>query len=239
MTKQLSFIGIDGCKGKWVAVCITESRFEVKKYDSIAEICTRYNDADRYLIDMPIGLVEKEIDVRPDAIVRKMLGPKGSSIFGVPCRQAVYAESKAAAREKNIAVLGKSLSEQTLGIAHAIRQVDEFLQGNTGWKDRLLESHPELCFMKLNGNRPVLEHKMSAEGRDIRMSILRGYYPLADEVVARYLAEVPSRKKTDDVVDALCLAVMGMVMMAKSIKSAPESPMRDSTGLLMQMVYAE
>lgn len=239
MTRQLSFIGIDGCKGKWVAVCINESGFEVKKYNRIAEICTWYPNADSYLVDMPIGLVEKASDVRPEAIVRKMLGPKGSSIFGVPCRQAVYAGSKAEAREKNIAVLGKSLSEQTLGIALAIRQVDEFLQENTGWKNRLMESHPELCFMKLNANRPVLENKMSAEGRETRMDILRSYYPLADQVLARYLAEVPSRKKTDDVVDALCLAVMGMVMMEKSIKSAPESPMRDSTGLLMQMVYAE
>ncbi len=79
---------------------------------------------------------------------QRFLGPAMS----VPCQQAVYAVNKASARDKNIEVLGKSLSDQTLGIARAIKQVDVFLKANTEWKNRLLESHPELCFMKLNDN---------------------------------------------------------------------------------------
>ena len=94
-------------------------------------------------------------------IVKKELGKKGSSIFEVPCRQSAYAEDKKAAREQNIAILGKSLSEQTLGITKAIKQVDEFLQNKPQWKNRLLESHPEFCFSKLNNNQPILEHKTS------------------------------------------------------------------------------
>ena len=36
-------------------------------------------------------------------------------------------------------------------------------------------------------------------------------YPDASLVVNKYLAYVPYRKKTDDVIDALCLAVTGMI----------------------------
>lgn len=241
MMKKEGFncIGIDGCKGKWVAVCISENTFKVEKFKTINDICSRYPDSDCYIIDIPIGLVEDKSQLRPDLIVKKELGKKGNSIFQVPCRQAVYADDKKVARERNIAILGKSLSEQTLGIAKAIKQVDEFLQNKPEWKNWLLESHPEFCFLKLNNNQPILEHKTSDEGQQKRLEVLRKYYPKADQVVEKFLADVPFRKKTDDVIDALCLAVMGKMILDKGIKTIPEKPMMDSRGILMQMVYAE
>lgn len=188
---------------------------------------------------MPIGLPDDKMHLRPDLIIKKILGKKGSSIFQVPCRQAVYANDKTEARELNIATLGKSLSEQSLGIAKAIRQVDEFLQNNPQWENRLLESHPEFCFSKINNNQPMLEDKMSAEGQRKRLEVLNKHYHQANQVVDKFLADVPYRKKTDDVIDVLCLAVMGKVILAKGIKTIPEKPMMDSRGILMQMVYAE
>lgn len=237
--KGYSCVGIDGCKGKWVVVCITENSFEVGKFNTINDICNRYPDADSMMIDIPIGLAESKSDVRPDRIVKKELGKKGSSIFGVPCRQAVYAEDKEAARERNIAVLGKSLSEQSLGIAKSIRQIDEFLQNNPQWKNKLVESHPEFCFSKLNGNRPVLEDKKADVGQQKRLEILQRYYPNASRVVEKFLADVQYRKKKDDVIDALCLAVIGILGLNNGFRFIPENPMLDSQGILMQMVYAD
>lgn len=230
-------VGIDGCKGKWVAVCISEDGFEVEKFNNIRDICERYSQADRILIDIPIGLAESKEDLRPDALVKKELGRKGSSIFQVPCRQAVYQETKEAAREKNIAVLGKSLSEQTLAITKAIRQADEFLTNHPQWKNRLLESHPEFCFAKLNNNTPIFENKMTEEGKQRRLAVLQKHYPEAENVINKYLADVPYRKKTDDVIDALCLAVIGRLTIEGSLKSVPEQPMKDARGLYMQIVY--
>ena len=237
--KSYCCVGIDGCKGKWVAVCITENGFEVEKFKTISDICNRYPNADSLIIDIPIGLLESKSDIRPDIFVKRALGKKGSSIFEVPCRQAVYAENKGAAREQNITILGKSLSEQTLGIIKAIRQVDEFLQDNSQWKNRLVESHPEFCFSKLNSNLPVLENKSTNEGKLKRLDILQRYYPSASEVVGKFLADVPYRKKTDDVIDALCLAVTGMLGLENEFKTIPEYPMMDTRGILMQMIYAE
>ncbi|WP_242965008.1 DUF429 domain-containing protein [Petroclostridium xylanilyticum] len=198
----------------------------------------KYNDFTHYRVDRMTN-IEIVDQLRPDLIVKKELGKKGSSIFEVPCRQAVYAEDKKVARERNIAILGKSLSEQTLGIAKAIKQVDEFLQSKPQWKNGLLESHPEFCFSKLNNNQPILEHKTSTEGQQKRLGILREYYPKADQVVEKFLADVPYRKKIDDVVDALCLAVMGKVILEKGLKTIPEKPMMGAKGIIMQIVYAE
>jgi len=234
-----SCVGIDGCNGKWVAVYITENHFEVGKFNTIEDICNRYPEADSFIIDVPIGLAESESDMRPDRLVRKELGKKGPSIFEVPCRQVIYAEDKTAAREQNIAILGKSLSEQTLGICKAIKQVDEFLQNNVQWKNKLVESHPEFCFSKLNDNIPVLEGKKSVEGQQKRLEIIRRYYPDADQVVDKFLYDVPSRKKIDDVIDAMCLAVIGKMIVEKGLKTIPENPMMDAKGIMMQMVYAE
>lgn len=230
-------IGIDGCKGKWIAVCIREDSFEVEKFESIDEICHRYPDVDCMLIDIPIGLAESSKDIRPDGFVKKQLGKKGSSVFQVPCRQAVYTENKAAARAQNIAILGKSLSEQTLGITKAIRQVDEFLQSNPQWKNRLMESHPEFCFSKLNNGIPVYESKTTEEGQQKRLEILQRYYHPTKEVIKKFLSDVPSRKKVDDVIDALCLAITGKLIRENGPKTIPVEPMLDARGLLMQIVY--
>lgn len=233
-------VGIDGCKGKWIAVSLTEDGFKVEKHTTISDICRQYSNADTMIIDIPIGLPEGKDDIRPDRFVKKELGKKGSSIFEVPCRGAVYAEGKDDARLKNINVLGKSLSEQSLGITKAIRQVDQFLQENPIWKNRLLESHPELCFSKLNNNQPVLENKATTEGQQKRLDILRRYYPDADQVIQKYLTEIPSRKKIDDVIDALCLAVTGKISLENDgLKTIPENPHKDKNGLLMKMVYVQ
>lgn len=238
-SRRYSCIGIDACEGKWIAVYIDKNGFEALKFKTISDICNHYPNCDSYIIDIPIGLPEEKSHLRPDMIIKKMLGKKGSSIFQVPCRQAIYANDKTEARELNISTLGKSLSEQSLGIAKAIRQVDEFLQNNPQWKNRLLESHPEFCFSKLNNNQPILEDKMSAEGQQKRLEVLSKYYSQANQVVDKFLSDIPYRKKIDDVIDALCLAIMGKVIIEKGMKTIPEKPMMDSKGILMQMVYAE
>lgn len=233
------FVGIDGCKGKWVAAVISEDGFEVDKFNTIDEICRKYSDADTMIIDIPIGLPESLNDLRPDKIVRKQLGKKGSSIFDTPSRQAIYAESKEHARELNISALSRSLSEQSLAIGKAIRQVDEFLNRNPEWKNRLLESHPEYCFMKLNGNQPILEKKTEPDGQALRLEVLNKHYLQSEDVIQKFLRDVPYRKKIDDVIDALCLAVIGMISNDLGLKSVPEEPMEDPEGIKMQIVYSE
>ena len=91
--KRYSFVGIDGCSAGWVAVEISDIGFDVDIYKSIEEVCSKYQNADLMLVDMPIGLPESIDDIRPDSEVRKHLSGRTSCIFNTPCRQAVYMDN--------------------------------------------------------------------------------------------------------------------------------------------------
>lgn len=238
--KQIQFkcIGIDGCKGGWVVVSISNSGFEIKIIESISEVLN-HNGCDSVLVDMPIGLPQSTDDVRPDAVVRTMLKGKASSIFSTPCRQAVFADTYSEANEINRQVLGKGLSKQSYAICGKIKEIDEFLCNNPQYKNRLLESHPELCFAKLNLGVPIYENKHTYEGIRKRIELLSQYYDKTKEILAYVNNDKKLKNCLDDVIDALCLAVTGMIDLENGFKTIPENPMMDKQGILMQMVYAD
>ncbi len=233
--KQDSFlcIGIDGSIGQWMVAAIQDNKLNLRIFDNLEEICGCYPEADRMIIDIPIGLPESrdEAILRPDGLLRKKLKRKGSSVFTTPCRQAVYEEDKLTAKELNKKFLGKSLSEQSLAIRKAIRQVDRFLLDNPLWKNRLLESHPEYCFMILNNGMPVMEKKTKTDGQEKRIGLLKTYCPEIETAING----IP-KKRLDDAVDAICLAVLGRLTLIQSIKTLPDDPQADSNGILMQIV---
>lgn len=67
-----------------------------------------------------------------------MLGPgRGSSVFPVPCRQAVHSETYHEASKINKEVLGRGLSKQGWGIVPKIREVDAFVVNNKFIRGRL------------------------------------------------------------------------------------------------------
>ncbi len=111
--RGFSSVGIDGCRGGWIAVNITDAGFEVEMYKSVEEICSKYADSDSLLVDMPIGLPEHVKDIRPDSEARTYLSGRTSCIFNTPCRQAVYEEDYFKASQINKHYMGKGLSEIT------------------------------------------------------------------------------------------------------------------------------
>jgi predicted RNase H-like nuclease len=233
-------VGIDGCKGKWLAVALTATDFELKLFDDIESCCNYFNNADSIIIDMPIGLPEKVTELRPDAILRNQLKGKASSVFNTPCRQAVYEETYEKANETNIKVLEKGLSKQSFAITSKIREIDEFLQGNPNWKNRLIESHPEYCFKLLNNGVPVVENKQTIEGQNIRLSLLSEYLPICFELVSSFRLSFPRlSNKLDDLFDALVLAVTGAIGLKNGFVTLPEIPQKDQKGIAMQIVSAD
>ncbi len=167
-----------------------------------------------------------------------MLKGKTSSIFKTPCRQAVYANTYGEANEINRWIMGKGLSSQSFAICGKIKEIDEFLNNSPRYKNRLLESHPELCFTILNSGEPLYENKKTYEGTRKRVELLSRYYDKAEGIIAYARGNQKLKSFMDDVIDALCLAVTGMASLEKGVKSIPENPMKDKYGILMQMVYA-
>lgn len=198
-------IGVDGCPGGWFAV---SSGGEFQCFSAFEELLHWAGTALIY-IDIPIGLPER----RPrtiEASARVLLTGKGSSVFSIPCRAAVYAQDYASACEQNLAVFGRKLSLQAWYICRKIREVDTCLRQSPALARQLFESHPELTFQLLNHNLPLQHSKKTAAGIRERISILSTRLPRAqhlyDAASARYRRSQLGR---DDIVDALALMSLG------------------------------
>jgi len=235
------YIGIDGCRNGWIAAVLDKGNLRNERYETILDIMREYPTADAYLIDMAIGLPEsiQETEKRPDKAARKELGKQGSTVFPIPCRQAIMVDPNDSQavdrmRDMNRSVLGKSLSARSINIISKIRELDEFLNDHREYKNVLCESHPELCFTRLNGKALIMK-KNTSEGLEVRRSILEKYVEkgMMDgfQVRAKELHCTP-----DDIMDAVCLAVSAAMKAHGMCETIPENPQKDVKGLLMQMI---
>ncbi len=227
------FLGADGCRNGWIAAVIDRGSFRLERYETISAVIERYPSYSAFLIDMAIGLRDSAAQIRPDDAARKELGKRASTIFSIPCRTAVYAEDAPAQKQANINALGKSLAVQTMAIIPKIKELDQFLQRNPEYKNRILESHPELDFGRLNGSI-LMSHKKKPEGIQERERILKQYLP--DISMPDWKAESLRLKcSSDDLLDAAVLALTGTLMVRGMCETIPENPQEDACGLLMRL----
>ncbi|MDR3564559.1 MAG: DUF429 domain-containing protein [Negativicutes bacterium] len=237
-------IGIDSCKktGKYQGWSVfwldAYGGYGFGVYPSIKDIVAEYSDADSMLIDIPVGLPENEQDnaARPDRELRSRLKGKASSVFNTPCRQAVYCRDKQEAKAVNVQFLRKSLSEQSLGFASKIKEVDLFLAENPQYVDRLRESHPEYVFALLNDGKPLTSKKTERTGVEERKMVLGRYFPQTEKALGEIMVQYP-RRLLDDFIDAMVLAVSGLLGMKNGFDTIPKQPQRDRRGLPMEVVY--
>lgn len=229
-------VGIDGCKGGWLAAEINDGILSLHKFADLNELAEKLS-FDSCLIDMVIGLQENEEQIRPDAMARKILKGRASTVFTSPCRKAVYGETKEERLEANVQVLHKKFGSTTDAIIPKMREVDEFLQTNTQYKNVIQESHPEVCFARLNGS-VLMTSKHDLDGIRERAAVIRKYLP---EVTERWLStrSRTMKCKEDDIVDSVCLAVTANLMLQGKTETIPPEPSLDDTGLLMQMVIPQ
>ena len=201
------YIGVDGCKGGWVAAVLDHEDIRLEKYDSVESIVDRYPTFDAFLIDMAIGLRNSLDKNRPDDAAKKELGKKASTVFPIPSRDAVYAEGEEAQKQANKRAFDKSLAKQSIAIIPKMRELDVFLNEHPEYKNRILESHPEVSFARLNG-AVVLSRKQEEPGPSQRLDILSEYLE-RENISGMYDKAKALGCKQDDLIDALCLAVTG------------------------------
>lgn len=209
-------------------------QLSVQRFDTISQLIKRHPSFDAFLIDMPIGLQETGEEKRPDADARKMLKGRASSIFPVPARQPVYARGESLQKQANLKVLGKSLSKQSMFIIPKIRELDEFLESHPKYKNVICECHPELSFALLNGEA-LQTRKYGIEGFEEREKILSKYLP--PEMLTGLWERAKELKcKPDDVMDAVCLAVVAALKAQGKSATVPPHPETDARGLRMQII---
>lgn len=70
------YIGADGCKGGWITCILDHGKLYTARHDSMETIIKQYPVFDAFLIDMAIGLRSTAVQLRPDDLARKELGPR-------------------------------------------------------------------------------------------------------------------------------------------------------------------
>ena len=234
------YVGADACKAGWFTVMLTEGTdWSVDVFLNISSLWNRYKDARLILLDVPIGLRERESNERScDKEARELLGrQRCSSVFVAPSRLAIQADTYETVNEINARNTGRKLYKQTWGITPKIREVDKFLLTNLFARSRIRETHPEVCFSALAGHKPMKYSKKKKAGFLERMEVLRRVYPYTKDLVDQALRRYPrSEVARDDILDALVTAVTASAQ-RRGLSSIPERTEIDSQGLPMEIVY--
>lgn len=234
------FVGVDGCPDGWIAVAYAEGFEHAWFSPTIGDLWERYRDADRILVDVPIGLREASSESRRcDTEARSRLSPhRHHSVFPTPIRPAAHEDSYEAAKATQEARTDGSLNRQSWGIAPKIAEVDTLLRDSSAARDLIRECHPELCFWAFAG-RPM-RYSKTAEPRPAyweRVAVLREREPdVYDHLWAATEQIKHGEISTDDLIDAFVVALTARGDDA-GLRTVPETPERDAEGLPMEIVY--
>ncbi|RST88313.1 DUF429 domain-containing protein [Aquibium carbonis] len=242
--------GVDGCKAGWIAVIrrAEESDLEASVFLRFEDIVAALPIDAVIAVDMPIGLPDRiSIGGRgPERLVREKLGARQSSVFSIPSRSAVYAETAAFttvdawyAAHRRASVVARATSHppraisiQAFGIFGKIRELDEVLRTHTGLAERVIESHPEAAFWRLNGGREMqtpkkIRGQVNPAGMEERKALLSAC------VIGRaFLDRAPPRGAgADDFLDAAAMMLVAERHAQGRASPFPDPPGRDSFGL--------
>jgi predicted RNase H-like nuclease len=233
------YLGVDWSSGSWFAVVFDSEGFDhAAVVDEIGELWHRYeDDAERVLIDIPIGLIEEgEAGRQCDSLAREVVGPRSPSIFTPPVREATRKRRYPAAQRVNERKSGRGLSKQAFNISDGIAAVDDLLQNVPEAAAAFAESHPEVCFRALAGE-DLQYSKRKAGGYAERMRALATFDPDAPAAVQSAATAAGGENVTvDDVLDATVLAYAARPGPGE-LRSLPADPPTDAKGLPMQIVY--
>jgi len=235
----LKTLGIDGCQAGWIAISLDDEHAGYWLLESNQELKEYLEEFDRIFIDVPIGLTEDEYVRQCDAELRDVLGPDyQASVFNPPIRPALHAPTYAEASMTSYETTGKKISIQAWNITPNIKIIDQYLQNNEKLRTKVFESHPELLFRILNGNNSILQKKATKKGLRHRLKLLKDRSKYADDFF-RDIKEEYRRNQVDedDIVDAMALAWFARQSIENEIKTLPDDPPEDSTGLPMAIHY--
>jgi threonine dehydratase len=231
--------GVDGCRSGFVAAFARTDRAEAPRLRTFACVEDVVDAPQRpavVAVDMPLGLPEQiEGPGRlPEQQVRGLLGGRQSSVFSIPARSAVFAETYDEACRIAAAASSPSrkVSRQGFMLFPKIRELDLLLRSRPELAERIYEVHPEVAFWSMNGEQPLDEPK-KVKGRPYgpglalrRSLLLRAGLP--EDLVG---SEAPPGAAQDDVLDALAGLVVALKIAQGQGRSFPESPERDAHGL--------
>ncbi|MBZ9737661.1 MULTISPECIES: DUF429 domain-containing protein [unclassified Mesorhizobium] len=246
---EVVLVGADGCKAGWIAVRRNPGIApSVDVFPTFAALLATIPDDAIVAVDMPIGLPElsQKGGRGPEALVRPLLGARQSSVFSIPSRAALYADTSgfttveawyAAHRQASDVAKATSdpprgVSIQAFGIFSKIREIDALLIAQPDLRRRVFESHPEVAFCRLNGDQAMSLPKkfkgaVNPAGMAERRALLcRHGYDMD------FLDQPPPRgAAADDFLDAAAMALIAGRIASGEAKPFPDPPLADGFGI--------
>ena len=226
-------VGIDGCRGGWVAVLYDTDgpRWTPRFHPTFVDAISSYPHVSCIGVDMPIGLVERGWR-KCDLEARERLGVRQSSVFNPPDRRLFDIPAHREATARSVELERGGISVQTFSILPKIAEVNRAMSPLL--QNWIVEVHPEVSFAALAGG-PLAGGKGKSEGFDERAALLSAglgiVIPTRRETSARVL-----EADADDVLDALVAAWSAKRMVEGLAERIPAEPEVDSQGLRIEMV---
>jgi predicted RNase H-like nuclease len=209
-------LGVDGCRGGWVAVALEQGRFAAARFaTSFVELVA--DDATIIGVDIPLG---SNGAVRAaDGAARRLLGRRGASVFDPPPHDVLDAPDYAAANQRCRERHGRGVSAQAWNL------VPKMLDVEPHWHQapqRIFEVHPELSFATMAGS-VVEEPKRTWAGQRTRARLLAEVGILVPDELGSAGAAGP-----DDVLDAAAVAWSAARIAAGAQRCVPDPAERDA-----------
>ncbi|MER8485569.1 DUF429 domain-containing protein [Mesorhizobium sp. M1322] len=252
----MTVVGVDGCRAGWIAVRRDPGSTprnpgaapSAAVFPSFAALLDALPVDATVAVDMPIGLpdLSQQGGRGPEALVRPLLGSRQSSVFAIPSRAALYAHTDgftsieawyAAHRQASEVAKATSdpprgISIQAFGIFAKIREIDAVLIARPELRSRVFESHPEVAFCRLNGNRAMclpkkIKGAVNPAGMAERKALLcrHGY-------IRGFLDRTPPRgAAADDFLDAAVMMLIAGRIASGEAKPFPDPPLADRFGI--------
>lgn len=228
----MTVLGVDGCKGGWVAIAaddhgyiggLVESSMERVEAEAVA----RWGVA-TIVVDIPIGIPDST-SREADLLARRFIKPRGSSVFPTPVRDALHSPDYASARVASATRSGKSLSAQAYAMRERILDVDSHLDRAQA---RILEGHPEVSFRAMAGEG-IQHSKKSFAGASLRHRLLsdQGIH------IPHDLEDQLKPASWDDILDAAAMAWTALRVESGRAQSLPDPPEVFSDGILSTIWY--
>ncbi|MGJ3262744.1 MAG: DUF429 domain-containing protein [Salinarimonas sp.] len=231
--------GADGCRGGWVVAFLRLDGTEppcLRGARDLAAILDGPEAPRLVAVDMPIGLPDRIVGPgrAAEQAVRPLLGARQSSVFSMPARAAVHADGYADACAAALAASTppRKVSKQGFMLFPKVREIDALLRARPGDVARVHESHPEVAFWRMNGER-ALDTPKKVRGRphppglEARAALLLA----AGLPPALLAAERPRGAGADDLIDALACLVVARRLAEGTARPFPDPPDRDAHGL--------
>jgi predicted RNase H-like nuclease len=162
----VTVVGIDACRGKWLAVALEDGRFAgARLAREIAGLAVAWPEATAIGIDIPIGLPVEPWRVA-DREARVFVAERRSSVFATFPRLVLEAPSYEDAKSICAARGWPRPSIQSYGMRHRILEVEELAVADP----RVFEVHPEVSFRELAG-QPLASKRTASGATERRVAL--------------------------------------------------------------------